>query len=238
MLKEIKKYIELKKEEQRIKDSRLKFKEDVLRNSSSDYPIFNFMLILNACLSFLSLSLFLWIENESAMFFPAFIFIVVFSIQGTTNLMSYIEDHKLRNKISVMSLVTFFLGLAIFVYASEYFITRYSSGADGFFFWLNVVYLLMIFPFIFKNTLLFDYIKSRFSRKKSKEDTLIKNEINNLKNIIIKEKELQIDSLENHYESPYLKELNKEIFTIEYIREILINEKNGVKDKKIQIETS
>lgn len=238
MLKEIKKYIELKKEEQRIKDSRLKFKEDVLRNSSYDDPVFNFMLMLNACLSVLSLSLFLWIENEPAILLPIFIFIVVVSIQGTTNIMSYIEEHELRKKISTISLVTFFLGLAIFLYASEYFITRYSSGGEGFFFWINVVYLFMIFPFIFKNTLLFDYIKSRFSRKKFKEDALIKNEINNLKNIIIKEKELQIDSLENHYESPYLKELNKEIFTIEYIREILINEKNGVKDKKIQIETS
>ena len=169
MLKEIKKYIELKKEEQRIKDSRLQFYNDVLNSSEDDF-LFNFMLILCACL--------------------------------------------------------------------EYFITRYSSGTEGFFFWINIVYLFMIFPFIFKNTLLVDYIKPRFSRKKSKERTLIKNEINNLKNIIIKEKELQIDSLENHYESHYLKELNQEIFTIEYIREILINEKNGVKDKKIQIETS
>lgn len=238
MLKETKKYIELKKEEQRIKDSRLKFKEDVLRNSSYDDPVFNFMLMFNACLSVLSLSLFLWIENEPAMFLPVFFFVVVVSIQGTTNLMSYIEEYKLRNKISIMSSVTFFLGLAIFVYAPEYFIARYSSGVEGLFFWINVVYLFMIFPFIFKNTFLFDYIKSRFSRKNLKEDALIKNEINNLKNIIIKEKELQIDSLENHYESHYLKELNKEIFTIEYIREILIDEKNGVKDKKIQIETS
>jgi hypothetical protein len=238
MLKETKKYIELKKEEQRIKDSRLKFKEDVLRNSSYDDPMFNFMFMLNTCLSVLSFPLFLWAENESAMFFPMFILIIIFSIQLVTNFVSYVEEHNLRKKISIISLGTFFLGIVFFVYGSEYFIARYSSGAEGFFFWINVAYLFMIFPFIFKNTLLFDYIKSNFFRKRFKDESLIKNEINNLKNIISKEKELQIDSLENHYESPYLKELNEEIFTIEYIREILIEEKNGVKDKKIQIETS
>jgi len=233
MLKEIKKYIELKKEEQRIKDSRLQFYNDVLNSSEDDF-LFNFMLILSACLSVLSFIFFLLAKNEVASFFT----ILVISIQVTANIMSYSEEHNLRKKLSVVSLGTFFLGITLFWLVSEYFITRYSSGTEGFFFWINIVYLFMIFPFIFKNTLLVDYIKPRFSRKKSKERTLIKNEINNLKNIIIKEKELQIDSLENHYESHYLKELNQEIFTIEYIREILINEKNGVKDKKIQIETS